>query len=182
MIVWKGCAQLSYTIIEKDIAPILTVTHLEPCTFQSLSSTVLTLFNDVKKNISGSFLCYMDSYDYKPELAMQIYCPVKTVYEDINDKKHEYKALQRTKVLSTIHTGSYDDLAAPFEAVLTYAKGKEYEIVAPYRVVFHKEKRKWQRKRFFKRALGEYVVEVQVQVVMEEMVLAPQHGGKISPD
>lgn len=157
-------ADLSYIILEKDVAPTLMVTHVEPCTFQSLSSTVYTMFSDVKKNISGSFVCYVEDIVFKPDISLQVYCPVKTAYEQINDKKHEYTVLQRSKVVTTIHKGSYEDLTVPFQAVLDYVKGKEYEIITPYRIVFHKEKRKWQRNRLLKRSVGDYVVEVQVAV------------------
>lgn len=155
---------LNYSIIEKNIAPYLTVTHLEPCIYQALTPTLYSLFSDVKKNIDGSFLCYLESVNLKPDSQIQIYCPVKSPYEQINDKKHEYKVLQRTKVLSTIHAGAYDELEAPFQALIDYAKEKKYESVLPYRVIFHKEKRKWKRRHFFKRSVGEYVVEVQLQI------------------
>lgn len=159
---------MSYTVVEKDVPPTLIVTQLETCTFENLSQTVYGMFTDVKRNLNGSFFCNTQEIPFRPDTPVEICCPVKSAYEDLNFNKHEYKVVQRLKVLSTVYSGAYDNLSEPLDAIMSFAKEKGLEVTTPYRIIYHKEKRKWQRNRFFKRAVGEYVVEVQAKIAMNE--------------
>lgn len=168
---------MMYEVTEKDVSPCLTVTSLEPCTLQNLEQSIYAMYADTKKNINGSFFCLSETPNCSQDSLLKIHCPVLNGYEAISDKKHKYEVVPRIKAISTIHTGAYDNLDGAFQAVKDYAEEKNLKIALPYRIVFHKEKRKWQRKRFFKRAVGEYVIELQAPMEQEEIVLPTHLGG-----
>lgn len=171
---------MSYEVTVKDIPPTLTLTHVDFCTLQTLVPTISAMQNDVKKNISGSFLCFTEYPSLKMDGPLRIHCPVANSYEAITEKKHKYEVVQRSKVVSTIHKGEYDQLEEAFAALHTYIEAEKLELVKPYRVIFHKEKRKWQRKRLLKRAVGEYVIEVQAEIVDTEEVCQLVLGSETS--
>lgn len=161
---------MSFDIVVKDVSPVLTVTHIKASTVQTMAQTIYGIHDEVKKNIKGSFICYVDQTHLYQDLPVRIHCPVQNAYESINEKKYTYVVLQRSKVVSTINQGEFHDLDNAFLALQTYVEENKLEVVMPYRVIFHKEKRKWQRKRLFKKSSRAYITEVQIQIKNPEPV------------
>lgn len=163
---WLGerSTNMCNEIVIKDIKPTLTLTHLAECTYQTLPNIIYGLHDEVKKNIKGSFICIMSEPCLKRGMALKVYCPVESSYAPFNSFKYKYEVLQRTRVVSTIQRGGYDQVEDSFEAIARYIEENNLTMIEPYRLVFHKEKRKWQRKKFFKKSTQEYIIEIQVQI------------------
>lgn len=147
----------------KDIAPTLMLTHINNTTFQMMEDVAYSIRDVAKDSIKGSFVCLCQQPFLKSDSNLELYCPVSTSSLNIDPKKFKFEVLQRTKVVSIIHTGEYNQLESAFQTLQTYIKENNFTEILPYRVIFHKEKRKWERRTFFKRAKNEYVTEVQVQ-------------------
>lgn len=155
---------MEYEVVVKDISPVLTVTPLKKCTYENLQQTIYALYDEVKKNQKDSFLCISEQINFSKEEAIKVHCPVNNSFFVIDEKKYCYEVLLRTKVLSVIHKREFEEIDTTLEWIQKYAKEQNIEVMMPYRIIFHKEKRKWQRKKFLQRSKDEYIIEVQIQI------------------
>ncbi|MFI3253703.1 MAG: hypothetical protein R3Y63_05130 [Eubacteriales bacterium] len=155
---------MSYTVTEKNVGPILVVTHLESHSFDTLRKKFFELFDVGKKVLkpNGSFFCLCNENSFTRNSVVKLCAPLENSSLEFDKNKYKMEVLQRTNVISTIHQGSYDDLDQAFTALLAYGKEHEKELTLPCRIIFHKEKRKWTRGRFFKRSPKQYITEVQI--------------------
>lgn len=158
---------MSYEIVVKDVSPTLTLSQIEPCTLKELPQIIYDIQDRVKSNLKGSFICLTSEPFLSSESQLFVHCPVENTFPHISPKEQEYKVLQRTKVVSTIHAGEYTDLEEAFKTIHQYIEQNNLKQIFPYRLIFHKEKRKWQRKKFFRKSSQSYMTEVQAQIVNE---------------
>lgn len=158
---------MSQEITVRNIPPTLTLTHVEKCT--SLSHGIASLHFETKLNAKGSFICQLDQPYLIDGGEIQVFCLVENSNYHVDSKAFAYKVVQRERVLSTIHKGGYDSIQESFLRLEEYLAEHGLQSLHAYRLVVHKEKRKWQRDKFLKKAeKEEYITEVQILIKQEE--------------
>lgn len=156
---------MSQEIKERQIPPTLTLTHFEEAI--SVSQTIATLHFEAKNNAKGSFICTMEEPKMEEGSKVQVYCMVENGYSPVDHKHFYYQVLQRCKVVTTIHPGDYHDVRSSFHLLERYIEEHSYEHISGFRVVVHKEKRKWVRNKFFQKSKEQFITEVQILLAEE---------------
>lgn len=159
---------MSYVIEEKNISPTLVLTHQGGCTLAGLKQTAFSLFEKADKNAKGSVFCLVEQPAMKFDSKLQVCCPIKHSNIPLDETKMKFQVLQRTKVVTTVHTGSYDKLEEAFQSLYQYVEENNLKITTPYRVIYHKEKRERERSGLFRRSEKKYVTEIQIPLMEEE--------------
>jgi len=81
--------------------------------------------------ITGPFMTVYHDQEYKEEGAdIEVAIPI-TGRVVVDDPSVEVKNLKPRKVASLIHKGPYDNIAAGYEAILSYVQENDYEITGP---------------------------------------------------
>jgi len=81
--------------------------------------------------ITGPFMTVYHDQEYKEEGAdIEVAIPI-TGRVVVDDPSVEVKNLKPRKVVSLIHKGPYDNIAAGYEAILSYVQENDYEITGP---------------------------------------------------
>lgn len=155
---------MAYHVEEKNIPPLLVLSHKADVGFSALENTSFDLLNLARKNINTnvSFFCTTEQAFLKQDSQVRVCAPVLNAIFNIDENKYHFFVRQRQNVVSTIHNGRYDQIEPAFQALQDYLAEKNLQPQLPYYIIFHKEKRKWQRKTFFKKSTGEYVTEIQI--------------------
>ncbi len=155
-------------ITKKNIAPIYVLTSLEQCTFEGIKKEVLTFPNQTKKYPRETFICESEIFPCKADTKIQLSCVVEDRHKTIQINTHKVAVLPRIDVVSTVLTSDYGetDLEKVLDNLNTYMSEHQLTSCDNYRIVFHKEKRKWQRNRFFRRTKKDIITDV--QIIIEE--------------
>lgn len=154
---------MNQEISVRNIAPTLTLTQKKHNT--SLSHGIASLHFEAKLNAKGSFVCILAQPHLEEGVPLPIYCLVENSSFHVDSAVFEYTVLQRIRVAAVIHKGEYDTIQESFFRLDEYLAEHGLASKGIYRLVVHKEKRKWQRRKFLKKAeKDEYITEVQIVI------------------
>lgn len=159
---------MGYDFEIKGVAPTLVITHQEQCSFVGLKGMAYALNEKGKKRVKGSTMCLLEQPFLKEDSKIQVCCPIIKLDFSLNEEKFKGEVLQRTRVVSTIHQGEYNELETVFTEILSYMAEENLKANLPYRIIFHKEKRAKERKMPFCVPVKQYVTEIQVPILDEE--------------
>ncbi len=155
-------------IVVKNVPPFMALTPLENCAFSKIFDTIRRFPVAILVNDRESFHCVADGYPPNNATPCQIYLPVDKTKTQKNYKKHKIIILQRAKVVSVVLGVEYanSDLTDIFNAMDQYISENNLKATSNFRVIYHQEKRKWQRNAFLKRSKEGIITEI--QVVLED--------------
>lgn len=155
---------MNQEIVVKNVPPFMALTPLEHCAFSKIFDTIKRFPIAILLNGRESFHCVADGYPPDQATPCQIYLPVDKTKSQKNFKKHKIIILQRAKVVSVVLGVEYanSDLSDIFNAMDQYIAENKLNATSNFRVVYHQEKRKWQRNAFLKRSKEGIITEIQV--------------------
>lgn len=159
---------MSYDIEVKSVPPTLVLTQHNPSTYAVLKETAYNLSDKAKKNLKGSVFCLSEFPYLKADSMLKVCCPIDKPTFAFDKDKFKVEVIQRTKVVTAIHMGEYNDLEDIFQALHEYIEKNQLTAHKPYRIIFHKEKRAKERPSIFKKPENKYVTEVQIPLFEEE--------------
>lgn len=163
--------EMEYYIEVKNVAPLIVLTHQEPCTVENLEEKAYALYDVAKKNEKDSLFCLADQPTFTEDTEIRVCCPINSVDLAIDQNTYKMEVLPRCLVISAIHEGKYNDLKDIYKGMHQYVEKNNLTIAKPYRVIFHREKREWVRPEFFVKSAidpkpyNEYITEIQIQVL-----------------
>lgn len=157
--------EFNINIEVKNVSPLVVFTHFDKRKVSDLEQTSYELCNIAEINTKESLFCIVDQPLLDDDVEVQVCCPIKNVDLVYHEKKYKIQVLPRILVLTTIHHGEYNDLKAVFEEMSRYIEKNNLVTQLPYRVVFHREKREWDRLSVQKKPDRDYVTEVQIQIL-----------------
>lgn len=155
---------MDYKFDVKNVSSLVALTHLEKRTFVDLESTCYELYRAAEATGAESIFCIIEKPTITDDLDVKVYCPINSVDLAFHEKKYKIEVLPRALVLSTVHLGEYNDLKPAFENLFEYINKNNLTTSIQYRVIFHREKRVWDRKKLHHKPETEYVSEVQIQI------------------
>lgn len=155
---------MNQEIVVKNVAPFLALTPTEQCTFSKAFHTIRKFPTAILLYGRESFHCVADGYPPDESTPCQVYVPVERTTADKTHKRHKIIILQRAKVVSVVLGVEYEhsDLSDIFSAIDTYIADNNLVATSSFRVIYHQEKRKWQRNAFLKRSKKGIITEIQV--------------------
>lgn len=153
-----------HEITKKNVPPVMALTNLEKCTFPQIFDTIREFPLTVLLNEKESFYCVGDGYPPNQETKYQVYTPVTDKKTQKDYKNHKLTILQRVDVVSVVLGVDYEnkDLSDIFEAMDLYITENNLKAKESYRIIYHQEKRKWQRNAFLKRTKKGIITEIQI--------------------
>lgn len=155
---------MEYNIELKNVPSVVVLTHLKKCTAAEMEKTAYELYSVAEAHGTESLFCVMDQPHLRDEVEVKVCCPISTVDVAYHEKKYKIEVLPRALVLSTIHHGEYNELKPAFEAMFRYIQKNNLTSAMDYRVIFHREKREWDRTSTHKKPETDYITEVQIQI------------------
>lgn len=155
---------MTQEITVKNVAPFLALTPTETCPFSKIFSTIRKFPTAILVNGRESFHCVADGYPPNDATPCQVYVPVEKTKTEKNFKRHKIIILQRAKVVSVVLGVEYQhsDLSDIFKALDQFIEDNDLKGTSNFRVIYHQEKRKWQRNSFFKLSKEGTITEIQV--------------------
>lgn len=150
----------------RNIAPISVIVKTEFCTHQNLYHTIQAFPSQLKKRPTESFVCKLRTMDIQADTELEVFSTTEKA-EKFDDTEQYYKTImQRTNVVSTVLMVPYDEIDKNlvFQQLQKYIDDNNLTSLQIYRIVFHKEKRKWQRSRFLKRSKKDVITEFQIEI------------------
>lgn len=159
---------MNQEIVIKNVPPFLAMTPVEECAFSKIFSTVKKFPTAILLDSMESLHCVADGYPPSDVTPCRVYVPVDKTKPQKKYKKHKIIILQRAKVVSVVLGVEYaqSDLTDIFNAMDKYIAENELNATSNFRVIYHQEKRKWQRNAFLKRTKKGVITEI--QVVLDE--------------
>lgn len=148
----------------KNVPPIVALTHLQPRCISQLEQTAYELYNASDATGKESLFCIIDKPYLDKEEDVKMYCPISSLDLVYHEKKYNIEVLPRALVLSTIHLGEYNQLKPVFESMFAYIAKNKLNTSMDYRVIFHSEKREWDRTKLHHKPESDYITEVQIQI------------------
>lgn len=153
---------MEYEIIRKSVDPCLMFTHVEECQYSALKETAYHLVEKAGKQVNGSVICLCEGVTLQDCSKIKVYCPITKEKFTFDTSKYKIEVLQRTNVISTVHTGEFNDLEEAYSSLQRYITQEQLTSTKPIRIIYHKEKRKKDRIGFFFKNCKKYVTEVQI--------------------
>lgn len=155
---------MTQEFVVKNVPPFLALTPEEPCTFSKVFSTIRKFPTAILLQGRDSFHIVADGYPPDDVTPCRVYVPVEKTKTEKNYKKHKIIILQRAKVVSVVLGVEYEhsDLSDIFSAMDKYIAENDLNATSNFRVIYHQEKRKWQRNAFLKRSKSGIITEIQV--------------------
>ncbi|MFI3254791.1 MAG: hypothetical protein R3Y63_10710 [Eubacteriales bacterium] len=154
---------MNYECIEKHLPPVKCVISTETYSKTDLVSRGNDLLKKAASDHEGVLICLLKDLSQKEDQKFHLFCPVTT--EKIKEKL-DYGTLPRTDVISIVFQDSYEnlDLDLILQECSQYCSDRDLKIGNTCRILFHKEKRKWDRSNKFKLSEKSYYIEVQMEV------------------
>lgn len=153
-----------HSVVLRDIPPKSMLTQKKPSALETLEHDIYAMYDTAKDSKDGSFYCTINEFNMTNSTEINIFCPVINTNERIDEETYLYTVAQRAKSIAVIHHGDYKNLKSSFLTLQSYAEENGIKTKSPYRVIYHTEKRKWQRNRFFKRSISGAIFEVQMLI------------------
>lgn len=153
-------------ILSRTLEPTLTLTTLEPSLFPSLFQIMEQFPEQNDENNKDSFICETCHFPFSDNSPFQVYCILPRDNRRMDYDLYPAVVLQRRKVVSKVLEYSIENcnFQEEFQELLQYIQEKQLKNLQKYRIVFHKEKRKWKRKSFFQKAEKMLITELQIEV------------------
>lgn len=166
---------MDYYIEVKNVSPIIVLTHKDTRMATELKDTAYELYYKAKMTNKDSIFCltekpYLKS-DIDDDVKLKVCCPISDIDLEIDKNLYQIEVLPRSLVLTTIHRGDYDDLKPVFEGLFQYIEKNNLTTSTPFRVIFHREKRDWERPDFLIKPVAtakpenEYITEIQIPLL-----------------
>lgn len=151
---------MEYTIEEKNVSPTKVVQTIEPVPFSNLRREATKLYGQEKNNLDSALIALVHAPKLEPSTPVTIAYPSQR-FIPLNDTLYKNHVIQRSKVVSTLHCGNYENLEEAFAPLLNYLAEKELTPIFPLRMIFHKSVK---YKALFQRKEDEFVTEIQIPV------------------
>lgn len=103
----------------KDVAPILTLMLTKSYNLQQLKESMQELDHLAETHSSGTLICLHPSPAFQKNDSFKVGFPVKEA-DFISHYHSEFEILPRTKVVSLVFKGEYDQLEPVFKAIEQY--------------------------------------------------------------
>lgn len=154
-------------ILNKTLPPTLTLTTLDGSKFSSLFQIISQFPEQNDINNKDSFICETSQFPFDDNTFFQIYCILPRTDRRSDYDDYPAQVLQRRNVISKVmeHSIEHCNLEEAFHSLLQYIQEKNLAHSSKYRIIFHKEKRKWQRNSFFKKSEQILITELQIEVL-----------------
>lgn len=162
----KGVVHMGTEILTKTLAPTLTLTALETSLLPSIFQKIQQFPEQSDINNTDSFICETCQFPFNENSAFQIYCVLPRFNRRADYDNYPATVLQRRNVVTKVvqHSLENCNFDEEFQALLQYINDQQLTSVNKYRIIFHKEKRKWKRKSFFKKPDKPLITELQIEV------------------
>lgn len=153
-------------ILTRMLEPTLSLTTLQPVPFSSLFEIMPQFPEQNDVNNKDSFICETSHFPFNENASFQIYCILPRSNRRMDYDNYPAVVLQRRKVVSKVleHSVENCNFEAEFKTLLQYIQEKQLKNLQNYRIVFHKEKRKWKRKSFLQKAKKMLITELQIEI------------------
>lgn len=155
---------MNYSIELKNVQPLVVLTHLDKRYFSDLEQTSYELYNVAEAGGRESLFCMIEEPRLGDDVEIKVCCPIQSVDLVYHEKKYKIEVLPRALVLSVVHSGEYDQLKPVFEEMFRYIHKNNLNTSIHYRILFHREKREWDRTSPNQRPNADYITEVQIQL------------------
>lgn len=149
----------------KNVPSVIVLTHHGEKTAGDLEQTAYELLAEAEAGNKESLFCLINSSRLDDEVKVQVCCPIYNMDLAYHEKKYRIELLPRQLSLSVVHRGEYNDLKATFEKMYRYINKFNLTVSPVHRVIFHREKRNWDREKPNKRPQLDYITEIQVQIL-----------------
>lgn len=152
------------TIQVRNVPSVVALTQLEKRSAYQLRDTAYELWSATEAQGSESIFCVIDKPEFLKNDNVKVYCPINSVDVAYHEKKYKIEVLPRALVLSTVHYGEYNHLKPTFEQMFEYIQKNNLNSSVQYRVIFHREKREWDRTKPQHKPNSDYITELQIQI------------------
>lgn len=161
---------MSTAILTRSLSPTLTLTTPEPSAFSSIFQTMKCFPEQELQTTKDSFICETQHFPFNDRSHFQIYCVVPTEDRRIDYDDFSAAVLQRRHVVSKVIQKSLEEcnFEEEFQSLLQYIQEHRLTSSSKYRIIFHQEKRRWQRNAFLKRPKKNIITELQIEVESQE--------------
>lgn len=149
----------------KNVPSVVVLTHLNKRIAGNLEQTAYELCNEAEVSGSESLFCLIEKPHLHDDVEVQVCCPIHDVDLAYHEKKYKIEVLPRQLVLSVVHYGEYNDLKPIFEKMFRYIEKNKLTVSPVHRVLFHREKREWDREKLNKKPAMDYITEIQIQIL-----------------
>lgn len=156
---------MDYNIEVKNVPPLPVLTHIGTVPATELENVAYGLHHKAEANRTDSLFCLSRYATLDEDTEVKICCPIHSVDLDISGSQYKIEVLPRCLVLTTIHTGVYNELKDVFKVMNEYIIKNKLTTSLPYRMIYHPEKREKQRPHLHKRHENEYVTEIQIPIL-----------------
>ncbi len=148
----------------KNVAPFMALTPVKECTYTKIFETIRAFPIAILINGRDSVHCVSDGYPPDDSAPFQVFVPVEKTIADKKYKKHKIVIMKRAKVVSVVLGVEYEhsDLTDIFNAMDKFISENKLNATSNFRIIYHQEKRKWQRNAFLKRSKKGIITEIQV--------------------
>lgn len=153
---------MEYEIEIKNVPAAMVFTHLDRRPSLALERTAYELISQAELDPKESIFCLVEQPNLDGDI--QVCCPIHNVDVGFHEKKYKIQVLPRVLVLSAIHYGEYNELKPIFEFMFRYIEKNRLNTSRTYRILFHREKREWDRTKVSRKPAQDYVTEVQIQL------------------
>lgn len=127
--------EANYKVVMKEVEPVKVAAIRYQGRYGDVGQHIGTIFKEMKGKPAGEpFNCYFD--EAYMEIADMMLCVPIT--GDTLQKETTIEVLPKERMLSTIHTGSYDTLSRAYKVLLDYAKSHHLICKVPSREIYHK--------------------------------------------
>lgn len=161
---------MSTAILTRSLSPTLTLTQKETSSFSNIFQRMQQFPEQAKQIHKDSFICETQQFPFNDQSHFQIFCVVPTEDRRIDYDDFPATVLQRRNVVSKVMQKSVEDcnFQEEFQSLLQYIQEQHLTSTNKYRIIFHQEKRKWQRKSFFRKAKKNLITELQIEVESDD--------------
>lgn len=128
---------MKYKVKLKCISPLRTLSLGESCTFATLPQFAEKIHSMAVNNSEGVVLVEMNQIEFSPETPIQVYFPINQA-DFMQFYYDEFIVLPRINVATTLHKGSYQDLAQAFAALHQHIQEHQYTPTQPCRIIYRK--------------------------------------------
>ncbi len=124
-----------HDIVLKEIKAVNVIALRFTGKYSDLDKYIPLLYEIAKDDCAGNhFNCYYDD-ECKEEADIEVCLPVK---RQICNTAVVYKTIPAIKAISTIHTGSYENLNFAYKSLFQYANVHSIKLLAPSREIYIK--------------------------------------------
>ncbi len=149
----------------KNVPSVVVLTHLDQRKAEELEKTAYELWELTDAKGHESIFCLTLSQHLESDAPVQVCCPVHDLDKSTQKGRYKIEVLPRQLVLSVIHDGEYNDLKDIFTRIYRYIELNKLQTSPLHRVVFHREKREWDRTTPHKKPNMDYITEIQIQLL-----------------